>query len=130
MTLGSRHVDAQQLGVARPTASGQTVTVYSLAWPNPASNVTAEVQVCAGASQPAPYTFAFPSYFQVKFEDGTGIAAYGSRKQPTFERTPLTAPHQCVRGWLDYATSTNQRPVMLRYHEAGADGKPIEWPIK
>lgn len=119
---------AQTLPDKRTTASGAVVAVYALAWPNPTSPVSADVEVCASASAPAN-TFAFPSYFQVRFADGGAIGAYGSAKKPTLERTPLT-PKQCARGWLDFAVTTGQKPVAIRYHEAGPDKKPIEWPIK
>jgi len=104
------------------------VTVYSISWPTPLSSVSAEVQVCAGENAP-PGSFAFPSYFQVHFADGGNIASYGSKKQPTFERTQLKAG-QCARGWLDFAVTSGQTPVALRYHELGADKKPIEWQVK
>lgn len=116
---------AQHLGQKVTTAGGNTVTVYSISYPNPASPVSADVEVCAGANA----TFAFPSYFQVRFADGGALGPYGSRKQPTFERTRLE-PKQCVRGWLDYAVTTAQKPVSLHYHEAGADQKPLDWPVK
>jgi hypothetical protein len=118
----------QRLGEKRTTASGNMVTVYSIAWPTPVSPVSADVEVCASANAP-PYTFAFPSYFQVHFADGGAIGAYGSRKQPTLERTPLTS-RQCVRGWLDFAVTSGQKPVSIHYHEAGSDKKPIDWPVK
>jgi hypothetical protein len=116
------------LGEKRTTASGNTVTIYSIAWPNPVSPVSADVEVCASANAP-PYTFAFPSYFQVHFADGGIIAPYGSRKKPTLERTQLQ-PKQCARGWLDFAVTSGQKPVSIHYHEAGADKQPIDWPVK
>jgi hypothetical protein len=116
------------LGEKRTTASGNTVTIYSIAWPNPVSPVSADVEVCAGANAPA-YTFAFPSYFQVHFADGSVIAPYGSRKKPTLDRTQLQ-PKQCARGWLDFAVTSGQKPVSIHYHEAGADKQPIEWSVK
>jgi hypothetical protein len=119
---------AQRLAEKRTTASGKAVTVYSISWPTPLSPVSADVEVCASANTP-PYTFAFPSYFQLHFADGGAIGAYGSRKKPTLERTPLQSK-QCARGWLDFAVVSGQRPVAIHYHEAGADGKPIEWPVK
>ena len=115
----------QHLGQKITTASGNIVTVYSISYLNPASPVSADVEVCAGDQA----TFAFPSYFQVRFADGGALGPYGSRKQPTFERTQLE-PHKCVRGWLDYAVTTTQKPVSLHYHEPGADQKPIDWPVK
>jgi hypothetical protein len=118
----------QHLTEKRTTASGNVVTIYSIAWPTPVSPVSADVEVCASANAP-PYTFAFPSYFQLRFADGGGIAPYGSKKQPTLERTPLQSK-QCARGWLDFAVTSGQKPVLIRYHEAGADNKPIEWPVK
>jgi hypothetical protein len=90
--------------------------------------VSADVEVCASANAPA-YTFAFPSYFQVHFADGGAIGVYGARKKPTLERTPLE-PRQCARGWLDFAVTSGQTPVSIHYHEAGADKKPIDWPVK
>jgi hypothetical protein len=90
--------------------------------------VSADVEVCASANVPA-YTFAFPSYFQVHFADGGAIGVYGARKKPTLERTPLE-PRQCARGWLDFAVTSGQTPVSIHYHEAGADKKPIDWPVK
>lgn len=118
----------QHLGEKRTTASGNVVTVYSIAWPTPVSSVSADVEVCASANAP-PYTFAFPSYFQLRFADGGIIAPYGSQKKPTLERTPLQSK-QCARGWLDFAVTSGQKPVVIRYHEAGADNKLIEWPVK
>jgi hypothetical protein len=118
----------QHLGEKRTTESGNVVAVYSIAWPTPVSPVSADVEVCASANAP-PYTFAFPSYFQVHFADGGAIAPYGSRKKPTLERTPLESK-QCARGWLDFAVTSGQKPVSIHYHEAGANGKPIDWPVK
>jgi hypothetical protein len=89
--------------------------------------VSADVEVCAGPSAP-PYTFAFPSYFQLHFADGGAIGSYGSRKKPTLEKTPLKSG-QCARGWLDFAVVSGQKPVAIHYHEAEADKKPIEWPV-
>jgi hypothetical protein len=128
LLLCTTPVRAQHLGEKRTTTSGNVVTVYSIAWPTPVSSVTADVEVCAGANAP-PYTFAFPSYFQLRFSDGGAIAPYGSKKQPTLERTPLQS-RQCARGWLDFAVTSGQKPLVIRYHEAGADNKPIEWPVK
>jgi hypothetical protein len=116
------------LGEKRTTASGNTVTIYSIAWPYQVSPVSADVEVCAGGNAP-PYTFAFPSYFQVHFADGGIIAPYGSRKKPTLERTQLQ-PKQCARGWLDFAVTSGQTPVSIHYHEAGVDKQPIDWPVK
>jgi hypothetical protein len=124
----TQHLGAEHLGEKRTTASGNAVTVYSIAWPTPVSPVSADVEVCASANAP-PYTFAFPSYFQLRFADGGIIAPYGSRKKPTLERTPLQ-PGQCARGWLDFAVTSGQTPVSIHYHEAGADKKPIDWPVK
>jgi hypothetical protein len=118
----------QHLAEKRATASGSLVTIYSIAWPTPVSPVSADVEICASANAP-PYTFAFPSYFQLRFVDGGAIAPYGSKKQPTLEKTPLESK-QCVRGWLDFAVTSGQKPVLIRYHEAGADKKTIEWPVK
>jgi hypothetical protein len=119
---------AQRLGQKQATADGNLVAVYSLSWPTPISNVSAEVEVCAGPNAPAN-SFAFPSFFQLRFLDGGAIAPYGSKKQPTLERTPLK-PKQCARGWLDFAVTSGQRPTVIRYHEMSADQKVIEWPIK
>ena len=118
---------AQRLGEKRATESGHDVTVYSISWPTPVSSVTADVEVCAGAAAPAT-SFAFPSFFQLQFADGGAIASYGSKKQPTLEKTPLK-PKQCARGWLDFAVTSGQKPVAIRYHETGPDKKPIEWPV-
>jgi hypothetical protein len=112
----------------RTTVSGNIVTVHSIAWPNPVSPVSADVEMCASATAPAN-TFAFPSYFQVRFADGGAIGSLGSIKKPALERTALQ-PKQCVRGWLDFVVTTGQKPVAIHYHEAGADKKPIDWPIK
>jgi hypothetical protein len=98
--------------------------MYSIAWPTPVSNVSADVEVCASANAP-PYTFAFPSYFQLRFADG-GIIA---RKRPTLEKTAL-ASKQCARGWLDFAVTSGQKRVSIHYHEPGADNKPIDWRLK
>jgi hypothetical protein len=119
---------AQPLGQKRPTATGNLVTVYSISWPTPVSDVSADVEVCAGPNAPAN-NFAFPSYFQLRFIDGGAIASYGSKKQPTFERTPLKS-NQCVRRWLNFAVTSGQRPAVIRYHEMSADEKVIEWPVK
>jgi hypothetical protein len=120
--------EGQPLGQKQSTASGNLVTVYSISWPTPLSSVTADVEVCAGPSAPAN-SFAFPSFFQVHFVDGGAIGPYGSKKQPTFDRTPLK-PKQCVRGWLDFAVTSGQKPTVIRYHEMSADKKIIEWPIR
>jgi hypothetical protein len=112
----------------RTTASGNVVTAYSISWQGPLNNVIADVEVCAAPNAP-PYTFAFPSYFQVRFADGGTIGAYGSQKKPTLERTPLQSK-QCARGWLNFAVVSGQTPVAIHYHEAGADKKPIEWLLK
>jgi hypothetical protein len=118
----------QHLNEKRTTESGNVVTIYSIAWPTPVSNVSADVEVCASANAP-PYTFAFPSYFQLRFADGGIIEPYGSQKKPTLERTAL-ASKQCARGWLDFAVTSGQKPVSIHYHEPGADNKPIDWPVK
>jgi len=112
----------------RTTVSGHVVTVYSISWPSPVSPVSADVEVCASATATQP-TFAFPSYFQLHFADGGVIGSLGSAKKPALERTPLQ-PKQCARGWLDFIVTSGQTPVGIRYHEAGADKKPIEWPLK
>ena len=121
-------LQAQNLGQKYTTASGNAVTVYSISWPTPVSSVTADVEVCAAANAASP-TLAFPSYFQLRFADGGAIGSYGSKKQPTLERTQLK-PKQCVRGWLDFAVTSGQMPTAIRYHEAGADKKTIEWRVK
>ncbi len=121
-------VQAQQLGQKQTTSSGHVVTVYSVSWPTPLSSVSADVEVCAGAKAPAD-SFAFPSFFQVHFADGGAIGSSGSKKQPTLERTPLK-PGQCVRGWLDFAVTSGQKPTVIRYHEMSSDNKVIEWPVK
>jgi hypothetical protein len=128
LLLCTASAQTQHLGEKRTTASGNVVTVYSITWPTGMNPVSADVEVCASANAP-PYTFAFPSYFQVHFADGGAIGAYGSRKKPTLERTPLES-RQCVRGWLDFAVTSGQTPVSLHYHEMGADKKPIDWPVK
>jgi len=125
--LGAAPTMAQRLGEKRTTETGHVVTVYSISWPTPISSVTADVEVCAGPGAPSS-SFAFPSFFQLHFADGGVIASYGSKKQPTLEKTPLK-PNQCVRGWLDFAVTSGQKPVAIRYHEVGQDKKPIEWPV-
>jgi len=126
-TLPAR-AQAQRLGQKQSTASGNLVTVYSISWPTPVSSVSADVEVCAGPKAPAN-TFAFPSFFQLHFADGGAIAPYGSKKQPTLERTPLK-PKECVRGWLDFAVTSGQKPTVIRYHEMSGEKKVIEWPVK
>jgi len=118
----------QPLGQKQPTASGHLVTVYSISWPTPLGSVSADVEVCAGPNAPGD-SFAFPSFFQVHFADGGAIGSYGSKKQPTLEKTPLK-PKQCARGWLDFAVTSGQKPTVIRYHEMSADKKVIEWPVK
>ena len=118
----------QPLGQKQSTASGHLVTVYSISWPTPLSSVSADVEVCAGPNAPAD-SFALPSFFQVQFADGGAIGSYGSKKQPTLERTPLR-PKQCARGWLDFAVTSGQKPTVIRYHEMSADKTVIEWPVK
>ena len=117
---------AQTFPDKHTTASGAVVTVYAIAWPNPTSPVSADVEVCASAT--AQNAFAFPSFFQVHFVDGGVIGSVGSIKKPSLERTPLK-PKQCARGWLDFAVVNGQKPVAIHYHEAGADKKPIEWAV-
>jgi len=126
--VGGASAQAQQLGLKQTTSSGHVVTVYSVSWPTPVSSVSADVEVCAGPKAPAD-TFAFPSFFQVHFADGGAIGSYGSKKQPTLERTPLK-PGQCARGWLDFAVTSGQKPTVIRYHEMSSDNKVIEWPVK
>lgn len=118
----------QPFGQKQTTASGHLVTVYSISWPTPLSSVSADVEVCAGPNAPGD-SLAFPSFFQVHFADGGAIGSYGSKKQPTLERTPLK-PKQCARGWLDFAVTSGQKPTVIRYHEMSADKKVIEWPVK
>ena len=89
--------------------------------------MSANLEVCASTDAP-PSSFAFPSFFQLRFADGGAIASYGSKKQPTLEKSPLL-PNQCARGWLDFAVTSGQTPVLIRYHETGADKKPIEWQV-
>ncbi len=119
---------AQQFGQKQTTSSGHLVAVYSISWATPVSSVSADVEVCAGPNAPAE-SFAFPSFFQLHFADGGAIGSYGSKKQPTLERTPLK-PGQCVRGWLDFAVTSGQKPTVVRYHEKSSEGKVIEWPVK
>ena len=128
LSLWSAPAQSQHLSKKRTTASGNVVTVFSIAWPTPLSDVTADVEVCASPNAPR-YTYAFPSFFQVHFADGGAIGAYGSQKKPTLERTPLQ-PKQCARGWLNFAVTSGQKPVAIHYHEAGADNEPIEWAVK
>jgi hypothetical protein len=125
---GAWMAHAQRLGQKVSTASGNVIAVYSISWPGPMNSVSAEVEICAGPNAPAN-TFAFPSFFQVHFADGGAIGSYGSRKQPTLERTPLK-PGQCARGWLDFAVTSGQKPTVIRYHEMSADKKVLEWPVK
>jgi len=112
----------------RTTTTGNLVAAYAIVWPNPTSPVSADVEVCAGADAP-PNLFAFPSFFQLRFADGGVIGSAGSLKKPPLEKTPLR-PKQCARGWLDFVVTAGQKPVAIRYREAGADKKPIEWPVK
>ena len=119
---------AQRLGQKQTTDSGNLVTVYSISWPSSVSSVTADVEVCAGPNAPAT-NFAFPSFFQLHFADGGVIGSYGSKKQPTFEKTPLK-PNQCARGWLDFAVTSGQKPTIIRYHQTTPDKKIIEWPVQ
>jgi hypothetical protein len=119
---------AQALGQKQTTDKGNLVTVYSISWPGGMNSVSADVEICAAPNAPTN-SFAFPSFFQVHFADGGAIASYGSRKQPTLERTPLK-PKQCARGWLDFAVTSGQKPTLIRYHELSADKKVIEWPVK
>ena len=119
---------AQPPADKRTTATGNVVAVYAVVWPNPTSPVSADVEVCAAADA-APNLFAFPSFFQLRFADGGVIGSAGSLKKPAFEKTPLK-PKQCVRGWLDFVVTAGQKPVAIHYRDAGADKKPIEWPVK
>jgi hypothetical protein len=128
LLCGSCAAHAQKLGQKVTTSSGHMVTVYSISWPTPISNVSADVEVCAGPHAGA-YDFAFPSFFQLHFADGGAIGSYGSHKQPALERTALK-PNQCARGWLDFAITTGQKPTVIRYHETTADKNAIEWPVK
>jgi hypothetical protein len=128
LLCGAAAAAAQGLGQKQTTTSGHVVTVYAISWPTPISSVSADVEVCAGPNASA-YDFAFPSFFQLHFADGGAIGSYGSKKQPTFEKTALK-PRQCVRGWLDFAVTTGQKPTVIRYHEMSADKKAIEWPVK
>ena len=116
----------------RTTASGDVVTIYSIAAP-PAGNaggmVSADVEVCA-SEHASEDGHAFPSYFQLHFADkgviGEGLALPG---KPPLEITPLK-PKQCVRGWMNFAVTPGQVPVSIHYRELSADKKPIDWMIK
>jgi len=119
---------AQQVRDRRTTESGKTVTVYSISWPTPISNVVADVEVCAGANAPQG-TFAFPSWFQLHFADGAVIGSAGTAKQPNLEITALK-PKQCARGWIQFAVVVGQKPVAIHYHELSKDKKPIDWAVK
>lgn len=127
--LPSAHLaSAQHMPDRRVTESGKTVTVYSISWPTPISNVVADVEVCAGDNAPQG-TFAFPSWFQLHLADGSVIGSGGTAKQPNLEITPLKAK-QCARGWIQFATVVGQKPVAIHYHELSKDKKPIDWPVK
>lgn len=127
--LVSAHLaSAQQAPDRRITESGKTVTVYSISWPTPISNVVADVEVCAGDNAPQG-TFAFPSWFQLHFDDGTAVGSAGTAKQPNLEMTALKAK-QCARGWVQFAVVVGQKPVAIHYHELSKDKKPIDWPVK
>ena len=119
---------AQQVPDRRITESGKTVTIYSISWPTPISNVVADVEVCAGDNAPQG-TFAFPSWFQLHFADGSVVGPAGTVKQPNLEITPLKAK-QCARGWIQFAVVVGQKPVAIHYHEPSKDKKPIDWPVK
>lgn len=124
----ARLASAQQAPDRRVTESGKTVTVYSITWPTPISNVVADVEVCAGDNAPQG-TFAFPSWFQLHLADGSVIGSAGTAKQPNLEITPLKAK-QCARGWIQFALVVGQKPVAIHYHELSKDKKPIDWPVK
>jgi hypothetical protein len=128
LLLAAHLASAQQLPDKHTTESGRIVTVYAISWPTPGSDVIADVEVCAGANTP-PYTFAFPSYFQLHFADGGNIGGFGGARKPTFERTPLKSG-QCARGWIEFAVTAGQTPVAIHYHERAKDGKPIDWAVK
>lgn len=128
LLLSAHLARAQQLPDKHITETGRTVTVYAISWPTRTSDVVADVEVCAGANTP-PYTFAFPSYFQLHFADGGNIGGFGGAKKPTFERTPLKSG-QCARGWIEFAVTAGQTPVAIHYHERAKDGKPIDWAVK
>jgi hypothetical protein len=126
--LAAASARAQQAAEKKTTATGNVVAVYAIVWPNPTTPVSADVEVCAAADA-AANLFAFPSFFQLRFADGDVIGSAGSLKKPAFEKTPLK-PKQCARGWLDFVVTAGQRPVAIRYRDAGADKKPIEWAVK
>ncbi|HEV2180957.1 MAG TPA: hypothetical protein VGR59_11600 [Gemmatimonadaceae bacterium] len=128
LLVGAHLAPAQQAPDRRITESGKTVTVYSISWPTPISNVVADVEVCAGDNAPQG-TFAFPSWFQLHFDDGTAVGSAGTAKQPNLEMTALKAK-QCARGWVQFAVVVGQKPVAIHYHELSKDKKPIAWPVK
>ena len=128
LLFGVHVASAQQVPDRRITESGKTVTIYSISWPTPISNVVADVEVCAGDNAPQG-TFAFPSWFQLHFADGSVIGSAGTAKQPNLETTPLKAK-QCARGWIQFAVVVGQKPVAIHYHEPSKDKKPIDWPVK
>ncbi len=127
LALVAHAASAQLAPDRRITESGRVVTVYSISWPTPISSVVADVEVCAGDNAP-PGTFAFPSYFQLHFADGSAIGSSGTHKQPSLEITPLK-PKQCARGWIQFAVVAGQRPVAIQYHELSRDKKPIDWAV-
>jgi hypothetical protein len=46
LVYGALPAQAQPLGQKQPTATGNLVTVYSILWPAPLSDVSADVEVC------------------------------------------------------------------------------------
>ncbi|HKV49675.1 MAG TPA: hypothetical protein VJO52_00600 [Gemmatimonadaceae bacterium] len=128
LALVAHAATAQLAPDRRRTDSGLVVTVYSISWPTPISSVAADVEVCAGDNAPQG-TFAFPSYFQLHFADGSAIGSSGGARQPNLEITPLK-PKQCARGWIQFAVVAGQQPVAIHYHELSKDKKPIDWAVK
>lgn len=104
----ARLASAQQAPDRRVTESGKTVTVYSISWPTPISNVVADVEVCAGDNAPQG-TFAFPSWFQLHLADGSVIGSAGTAKQPNLEITPLKAKQCAAAGYSSRLSSDRSR---------------------
>ncbi|HWG53518.1 MAG TPA: hypothetical protein VN677_09475 [Gemmatimonadaceae bacterium] len=128
LLLSAQLASAQQLPDKRTTETGRTVTVYAISWPTPTSDVVADVEVCTGQNTP-PYTFAFPSFFQLHFSNGSAIGGFGGARKPNFEKTPLKSG-QCARGWIEFAVTSGQTPVAIHYHERAKGGKAIDWAVK
>jgi len=112
-----------RIGETATQPYGQTVTVISIDYPNPAIHVWPEYAHPAGAAfagvwGPGPalvggtVEIGPANPFRVVLADHTQVETTTPFKEPAFPAAVLMA-HACVRGWVGFAVPLKQPPVML-----------------